>query len=104
MLRNTDEAFQPIKVDSFDELMQHEQEILQRIERTPNGGLLFVTHPLMLLRDVGVELSERAQKEILDHEPHLSALSPTPYSAIKASTEQQPVEFRVHGLFERRST
>jgi len=93
-----------IKVASFDELLKHEGEIIERIAATPNGGNLFMIHPLMLLADVGVELSERSIKEILEHEPYLSGLSPTPYQALKHSKEKQKVRFHVHGLFRRRST
>jgi len=88
-----------LKVDSFEELMSHESEILERISRLRNGGNLFITHPFMLFEDIGVELSERAREEILDHEPHLSALSPTPYNALKESQEEQHIHFHIKGLF-----
>jgi hypothetical protein len=91
-----------LKVDSFDELMKHEKEILERIERIPNGGQLFLIHPFMLLRDIGVELSERAEQEIRQHEPRLTGLSTVPYQALKNSKERQRVRFHLRGLFERR--
>lgn len=93
-----------LKVNSFDELMKHEKEILDRIAHTQNGGNLFMAHPLMLLADIGVQLSEDARKEIISREPHLAALSEVPYKAIKTSTEQQSIRFYLHGLFERRSS
>jgi hypothetical protein len=91
-----------LKINSFDELMKHEAEIVARIERTPNGGQLFLIHPFMLLQDIGVELSEAAQKEILQHEPHITGLSAVPYHALKNSAAKQNIQFHLHGLFERR--
>jgi len=92
-----------VKIDSLEELFKHEAEILKRIEQIPNGGNLFLIHPFMLLADVGVELSENAQKQIIRQEPHLSGLSAVPYNALKASKAKQ--NFRVHlkGLFERKA-
>lgn len=95
------ESWRRIKIGSFKELMENEKEIVRRIGVTPNGGNLFMIHPLMLLRDVGVDLSDGALKEILQREPHLSGLSETPYRALKASREKQQVRFHVHGLFRR---
>lgn len=91
-----------LKVDSFYELMKHEKEILERIERMPNGGQLFLIHPFMLLQDIGVALSERAEQEILECEPRLTGLSAVPYHALKNSKEEQNVRFHLRGLFERR--
>ncbi len=91
-----------LQVDSFAELMKHEKEIIERIERMPNGGQLFLIHPFLLLRDIGVELSERAKQEIEQHEPHLTGLSTTPYYALRNSKEKQNVRFHLRGLFERR--
>jgi hypothetical protein len=91
-----------LKINSFDELMKHEHEIVARIERTPNGGQLFLIHPFLLLQDIGVELSETAKQEILHHEPHITGLSAVPYHALKNSTAKQTIQFHLHGLFERR--
>ena len=90
-----------LKVNSLDELMKHENEIVKHIERTPNGGQLFLIHPFLLLRDIGVELSERAAEEIRQHEPRLTGLSAVPYQALKGSKEKQHVRFHVRGLFKR---
>jgi len=91
-----------LKVGSFADLMKHEKEILAYIERIPNGGQLFLIHPFLLLKDIGVELSNRAEQEIMEHEPYLTGLSTTPYYALKNSKEKQHVRFHLHGLFERR--
>lgn len=91
-----------LKVNSLDELMKHEKEIVKCIERTPNGGQLFLIHPFLLLQDIGVELSECAEEEIRRHEPHVTGLSAVPYEALKNSEVEQHVRFHVHGLFKRR--
>jgi hypothetical protein len=90
-------------VDSFDELMAHEAEIVARIAEMRNGGNLFMANPLMLLADLGIELTPRAHEELVQRVPELSALSPTPYLALKASLEPQTIQIVVHGLFERRA-
>ena len=103
--READDARQPwLSVDSFDELMAHEQEILSRIADTPKGGNLFMAHPLLLLRDIGVELSDRAREQIICREPHLTGLSPQPYLAVKRSRQQQRIRFHLQGLFRKEAT
>ena len=52
-----------LEIESYAELLRHEREILDRIEKTPNGGNLFVAHPFRVLADVGVVLSESLEKE-----------------------------------------
>jgi len=91
-----------LKIDSFDELMQHEQEILKRIAQVPNGGRLFVIHPFMLFIDINVILSEDARKEIVKREPYLSGASPVTYNALKASKSKQNLRFHIRGLFRRK--
>jgi hypothetical protein len=91
-----------LRVGSFAELMKHEKEILERIKGLPNGGQLFLIHPFLLFKDIGVELSERAEQELRRYQPSLTALSAVPYQALKNSKEKQHVRFHVRGLFERR--
>jgi hypothetical protein len=91
-----------LNVDSFDQLMEHEAEIVKRIADFPNGGNLFLCHPLMLLADLGVVLSERARQELLTVEPQLAALSAVPYRALRSSTAPQKTRVHVRGLFRRR--
>lgn len=94
---------QKIAARTFDELLRHEPEILDRLAALPNGGQLFLIHPFMALADVGVELGAEAQATLLQREPQLSALSVVPYQALKASRAQQHMQVRVHGLFRRDS-
>jgi hypothetical protein len=91
-----------LQVNSFEELMEHETDIVARIEDTPNGGQLFLIHPFLLLKDIGVALSAKAEDEIRKHEPHLTGLSAIPYEALKKNKEKQQVRFHVRGLFQRR--
>jgi hypothetical protein len=98
-------SYQPgwLTITTLEELFAHEQQIVARIAYTHNGGMLFLTHPLQLLADIGVELSEHVKAELVHHEPSLAAHSLVTYSALKASLEQQYVRVRLHGLFERRT-
>lgn len=92
-----------LKIDSFDQLLSHEHEILERIAKTVNGGNLFMANPFLLLADIGVQLSDRVREAILKLEPNLSAVSDTAYDAIKTRKEKQNVRIHVHGLFPRRA-
>lgn len=95
------QPMEPLKIKSFAQLMENEAEILSRIEAVPNGGNLFMIHPLMLLADVGVNLTDAARRELLTREPKLSALSDVPYNALKNSRQEQNVRFHIHGLFQK---
>ena len=92
-----------LTINSFDELIKNEKSILERIEKTPNGANLFMVNPFLLLADIGVQVSEQAQSEILKANPNISGLSRTPYAALKRSTARQNVNFRLKGLFQRRA-
>jgi hypothetical protein len=85
---------QPLEINSVDELFRRQQEILARIERVPNGGNLFVVHPLQMLADVGVQLSQAAREELLRSSPQLAAASPAAYQVARSGSTNQKV--RVH--------
>ena len=91
----------PLTVNSWDELLKHEEEILRRIAHVINGGNLFITHPFQMLADIGVLLSDRTREEILAREPSLRGLSLLPYKALRDTPSEQHIKFRVHGLFRR---
>jgi hypothetical protein len=96
------QAPERLAIESFEDLVEHEREILQRINELPNGGHLFLIHPFMLLEDVGVVLSDEAKREILRRQPQLQSLSPTPYRILRRRSEPEPhLRVRVHGLFGR---
>jgi hypothetical protein len=92
-----------LAVNSFDQLMDHEQEIVERIATMPNGGHLFMIHPFRLLQDIGVTLSEQARAEIIGRFPELSTLSLTPYNNLKRTRDPQPTQYHLRGLFPRRA-
>jgi hypothetical protein len=90
-------------VDSYAALLDHEPEILRRIEALPNGGALFLIHPFSLFEDIGVDLSENAKAEILAAEPRIAGLSTVPYAALKSSESPQRYRIHLEGLFQRRA-
>jgi hypothetical protein len=92
-----------MKIDSVEELHRHEKEIVERIARFPNGGNLFMAHPFLLLREIGIDLSEQVRAELVRQDPYLTGLSATPFNALKACKEKQRVRFHIHGLFRRRT-
>ena len=90
-----------LTIKDLADLFRNEKAIVDRIITTLNGGYLFMTNPLMLLKDIGVNLSPAARAALLKREPRLSDHSPTAYRALKTSTDQQTVTFKLRGLFER---
>ncbi|HEY3203988.1 MAG TPA: hypothetical protein VGL03_10040 [Thermoanaerobaculia bacterium] len=98
----TDRRHKSLEIGSYAELLRREREILERIERMPNGGNLFLAHPFRLLADVGVVLAKKVEEEIRALHPELSGLGDGPYEALKASEQPQNVRFNVKGLFRRR--
>ena len=91
-----------LQIDSFDDLLAHEEEIVARINELRNGGNLFLANPLLLLEDIGVALSEEAKAQIIESEPSLSALSAKPYQSLKRSRVTQNLQVELNGLFRRR--
>jgi hypothetical protein len=87
-----------IVVDSYRALLSHQEEILKRIRRTPNGGRLFLIEPFRLLADVGVDVTPEARNEIVRIHPGLSGLSVTTYEALKSSRERQPLRYHIRRL------
>jgi len=53
-----------IEIGSLDELVQREADIVARINNTPNGGRLFMADPIRLLKELNVNLSPAAQREL----------------------------------------
>lgn len=56
-------TFQPLKISSFDELMNRESEILHRIRALPNASRLLLIHPQRLFSDIGVHLDPAVLEE-----------------------------------------
>ena len=72
-----------LTIETFEELLKHEQTLVERINAMPKGGNLFMAHPFLLLEELGIRLSDDLVAEIIEVEPTLAALSPTPYYALK---------------------
>jgi hypothetical protein len=92
-----------LTLDSYEEFLASEQEILERIASIPNGGQLYLLHPFLLLADVGIKLTDRAKSEILREHEGLSSVSPTPYQALMGSQQTQSTRFRIRSLSRRGS-
>ena len=93
---------QKLDVNTFEDLITNETEILNRIRRVKNGGVLFLASPFELLEDVNVNLSKQAKTEIKTANPFLGRnQKPTVYKAIKGSKQRQQVRVNLKGLFRR---
>ena len=91
-----------LRVHSHDELVEHEAAILERIGNTKDGAPRFLTHPFLLLRDLGVELAPALVAELVKSDPRLATVSERAYHALRDSTaKRQTVRYRLGGLFRR---
>jgi hypothetical protein len=93
---------QPLHIESYRELVEHEPEVIRRIGELPNGGNLFMANPLRALADAGVALSPSARAELIAQQPSFEQASHVAYDAIRASRQPQPVRFQLKSLFTRR--
>jgi len=91
-----------LQINSLEELISHEEQIVAQIAEMRNGGNLFLANPFMLLADLGVVLSDQAKEEILEIEPSLSTVSKATYESLKSSRCTQNIQIKVEGLFRRR--
>lgn len=85
-------------IESYRELVDRQQEIVERINRIPNGGHLFIIEPFRLLAEVGVTVTPAARDDIVRAHPGLSGISRTPYDALKGSRVRQRLRYRIRGL------
>jgi hypothetical protein len=97
-------AYSPLKVRSFEQLLREEETILRRISEFPNGGNLFMIHPLRLFAEIGVMLTPELEAQLVRRFPELSGLSTPPYDALKSSKAEQKVRFHIRGLFRKKTT
>lgn len=89
-------------INSFEELMRYEKEVIEIISRTRNGGNLFMAHPILFLKEVaGLNLTERAIRELISREPVLGLLPEDAFRAIKGSLQEQDIKFEIRGLFKK---
>jgi hypothetical protein len=91
----------PIAITTYEELLNSEEELLVRIMRLPNGGQLYLIHPLLVFADVGAELAPDVQEEFAVQHGGSGGWSEEPYRALRESTGTQPIQVTLHGLFRR---
>jgi hypothetical protein len=92
-----------LRAASLNELLDHEEDIVRRINALPNGGQLLLLDPQRLLRELGVEMSAEAEEQcraasgsvFADGKEHA-------YDAFKKSKPTGGIRVRVNGLFRRR--
>jgi hypothetical protein len=93
--------FQRLSLETLDDLHANENEILRRIGLLRNGGQLFLIHPLMTLAEVGVDIGQRAEQELLELEPIIASCSPVPYRVLRETQIPQHITVNLLGLFRR---
>lgn len=99
-------TFPELQIGSFQELMASEDEIVRRINETPNGGNLLLLDPQRLLKDLGVQLTPEAEEEWRARQPNVfpQATSPYVYDAVSASSPpEERLRVVVKGLFRKGS-
>lgn len=90
-----------ISIDNWEDLTKHEPEILQRIKALPNGDRAFLTHPLLCLTSVGVNLSEKFRHNLIDHHPSLALKSSHVFRAVLNNKIDDNINVNLSGLFRR---
>jgi hypothetical protein len=88
----------PIRIHSLRELREAEGEIVQRLNGSDRGSLLFLLDPLRAMSDVGVELSVEVGNELREREPTIGQASAA-YDAIGEAGDLS-VEVTLTGLFD----
>lgn len=90
-----------IAIRTYDELLKSEQELLERIRLLPNGGQLYLIHPLLVFAAVGADLAPDVQEEFAVQHGGSGGWSEEPYRALRESTSKQPIQVTFRGLFRR---
>jgi len=98
-LANSLNRWPPIHIDGLDDLRQYESAILERINNTPNGGVLFSLNPLMLFKDLGVRLTSEAESDLKRAAPRLDRLDTEIYREIRSNKMAPHVSVKVSRLF-----
>ena len=92
---------EPIVIDSYEALLENEGELLARIAEVPNGGMLFLIHPLLLFAEVGAQLTPEVEEEFARQHGGSGGWSEEPYRALRGSDATQTVTVELRGLFRR---
>lgn len=90
-----------LRVSSPRELLDHEGEILRRINAMPNGGQLLLLDPQRLLRDLRVEMTAEAVEECRGAHPEFFVRTGREhaYDAVAKSRPGNEIRVTVNGLF-----
>ena len=92
---------EPIVIESYEALVEAESELIDRISELPNGGMLFLIHPLLTFAEVGAQLTPEVQEEFARRHGGAGGWSEVPYRALRGSDAAQSAEVRLRGLFRR---
>ncbi len=93
---------QPLQVNALEDLISLEPQIVKRINITPNGGRLFMADPIRLLKEINVNLTPKATRQ-LEKKLGAEELAKNPLKRLyddfkKDTTDQQDVTITVSGI------
>ena len=88
-----------LTIRSLEELVLCEREILERVNRRPRGGQLFVLHPFMLLDDVGISVTDEARRQIVAAAPAMDRVSVPRYQALRDASSPMALDVTLKALF-----
>jgi hypothetical protein len=93
--------FAILHISSLEKLLDHEGEVVRRINATPNSGRLLLLDPQRLLRDLRVEITTEALEEWRVAHPEFFARTNREhaYDAVARSQPGDEIRITVKGLF-----
>ena len=99
-------SWPPLHVSCASELVAHEKELIRRIGKTPNGGMLLLLDPQRLLAQVGLQITAGAVEECRSSFADLFKETgrERAYDATAAAKPQNDARVSVRGLFRKGRT
>ena len=94
------QSFVPLAIASYSELLKSEGQIMERMGKIPNSTQLFTAHPLLFLREIGINLAPLAKKEFIRKHPQVSGMSPLAYRALLEKGASLEATFSFDRLFQ----
>jgi hypothetical protein len=93
---------QPLEVNTLEDLISLEPQIVERINIIPNGGRLFMADPIRLLKEINVNLTPKATRQ-LQQKLGAEDLASNPLKRLyddfkKDGTNQQDVTVTIKGI------
>lgn len=96
----TPPTFPELKIHDLEPLHAAEKEILNRIQRIPNGPRLLLIDPLQTLRTTGLHLGDKLVQEIRRRRPNSYAGIPeATFRAWMQPERTDGIEVKLTGLF-----